>query len=96
MAQAVSIRTFTAGARVRSQLSAREICGGESGTGTVFSPSTAVFNPSTAVFSPSTAVFSLSTAVFPCQYHPTNAPHSSSSTRCPYQKDRGTKSCNFP
>ena len=26
--------------------------------------------------------------VFPCQYHSTNAPYSSSSLCCPYQKDK--------
>jgi hypothetical protein len=35
--------------------------------------------------------FSPSTSVFPCQDHSTNAPYSSSSTRCSYQKDEGTK-----
>ena len=33
---------------------------------------------------------------FPCQYHPTNAPHSSSSTRCSYQKDKRAKPGNLP
>ena len=36
--------------------------------------------------------FSPRTSVFPCQFHSTNAPYSSSSTRCSYQKDKWTKS----
>ena len=43
MAQAVSSQPLTAEARVRSRLSPCEICGGQSGTGTGFSPSTSVF-----------------------------------------------------
>jgi hypothetical protein len=39
MAQAVSRRPLTAEARVRSRVSPCEICGGQSGTGTGFSPS---------------------------------------------------------
>jgi hypothetical protein len=43
MAQAVSRRPPTAEARVRSWVSPCGICGGQSGTGTSFSPSTSVF-----------------------------------------------------
>jgi hypothetical protein len=43
MAQAVSRRPPTAEARVRSRLSLCGICGGQSGTGAGFSPSTSVF-----------------------------------------------------
>jgi hypothetical protein len=39
MAQAVSRRPLTADARVRSRVSPYEICGGQSRTGTGFSPS---------------------------------------------------------
>jgi hypothetical protein len=43
MAQAVSRRPLTAEARVRSRVSECGICGGQSGTETVFPPSTSVF-----------------------------------------------------
>ena len=43
MAQAVSRRPLTAGARFRSRVSSFGICGGQSGTGTDFSPSASVF-----------------------------------------------------
>jgi hypothetical protein len=43
MPQAVSRRTLTAEARVRSRISQCGVCGGQSGTGTGFSPSTSVF-----------------------------------------------------
>jgi hypothetical protein len=40
--------------------------------------------------------FSLSTSVFPCQYHCTNAPHSSSCTCCSNQTDKGQKPGSLP
>jgi hypothetical protein len=43
MVQAVSRRPPTAEARFRSRFSLYVICGGQSGTGTGFSPSTSVF-----------------------------------------------------
>jgi hypothetical protein len=43
MAQAISRRPLTAEARVRSRVSPCGICGGQSGNGTVFFPSTVVF-----------------------------------------------------
>jgi hypothetical protein len=43
MAQAVSRRPLTAEARFRSRVSPCGICGGQSVTGTGFSPSTSVF-----------------------------------------------------
>jgi len=39
--------------------------------------------------------FSPNTSVFPCQYHCTNAPYSSSSTRCSYQTDKRAKLCRI-
>ena len=43
MAQAVSRRPFTEEGQVRFQVSSREVCGGQSGTGTRFSPSNSIF-----------------------------------------------------
>jgi hypothetical protein len=43
MAQAVSRRSLTVEAQVRRQISQCGICGGQSGAGTGFSPSTSVF-----------------------------------------------------
>jgi hypothetical protein len=40
--------------------------------------------------------FAPTTSVFPCQYHYTNAPHSSSSTCCSYQKGKRGKPGNLP
>jgi len=67
---AFSRRLLTAEARVRYQVSRREICVGQCGTGTGFSQNTSVFS---------------------CQYHSTNAPYSSSSTRCYYRTDKWAK-----
>jgi hypothetical protein len=44
MAQAVSRRPLTAESRVRSRVNPCGMCGGQSGTGTGFSPSTLVFH----------------------------------------------------
>jgi hypothetical protein len=44
MAQAVSRRPLTAEARVRGRLDPCGICGGQSGIGTGFSPSSSVFS----------------------------------------------------
>jgi hypothetical protein len=44
MAQAVIRRSLTTEAWVRSQVSACDICGGQSGTGSGFSPSTSIFH----------------------------------------------------
>jgi hypothetical protein len=43
--QAVNEHPLTSKTRVRYQVSSCEICEGQSGTGTVLSPSTSVFNP---------------------------------------------------
>jgi len=43
MTRAVSRRSLTAEARVRFQVDACEICGGQSGTGSGFPPNTSVF-----------------------------------------------------
>jgi len=40
--------------------------------------------------------FAASTPVLPYQYHSTNAPFSSLSTRCSYQKDKLMKLMNLP
>jgi hypothetical protein len=40
--------------------------------------------------------FSPNTSVFSCQYHSTNAPYSSSSACCSYQKDKRVKSGSLP
>ena len=39
--------------------------------------------------------FSPSTSALPCQYHSTNAPYSSPTTRCPYQKNKRAKPENL-
>jgi hypothetical protein len=50
MAQAVSRRPLTAEARIRFWISPCGICGGQSGTGAGFSPSTSVFPCQLPVF----------------------------------------------
>jgi hypothetical protein len=40
--------------------------------------------------------FSLSNSVSPCQHHSINTPHSSSFTRCSYQRDKRAKRGNLP
>jgi hypothetical protein len=75
MAQVVSSRLVIAEAWVQNQVSLCEICGGQRGTATGFSPST---------------------SFIPHQYHSTNAPHSSSTTRCSYQKVKRTVPGNLP
>jgi hypothetical protein len=73
MALMVSHQALIAEVQLQSCTSTREICGGQSGTGVGFSPST---------------------SVIPCQYHSTNAPHSSSSPWCPSQNDKWAKHGN--
>jgi hypothetical protein len=43
MVQAVSCQSLTTAVRVRAQVSPCDVCGGQSVTGTVFSPSSSVF-----------------------------------------------------
>jgi hypothetical protein len=56
MAQEVSRRPLTAKARVRSRVSPCGICGGQSGIGTGFSPSTSVF-PLSVAFHPCSIIW---------------------------------------
>ena len=84
MSWAVSRRHLTTEAWVRSQTSPCEICGGQSVTGTGFSPSTSVSPVSTIPPMPHTHSFTYHRHYimflsqyfsFPCQYHSTNAPY---------------------
>jgi hypothetical protein len=83
MAKAVSLRRLTAEARFRSRFTPSEICDGESGTGTGFSPGTSVF---LCQYHSSNAPYSSSSAGYP--YHkdkrakPGNIPKSSSVNLC--------------
>jgi len=85
MAQAVSRRILTAEARLQSHTSPCGICGGLSGSGTGFSPSTSVSSVSiippllhthSFIYHPHCIKFFSPHFSFPCQYHSTNAPNS--------------------
>jgi hypothetical protein len=85
VAQAVSRRPLTAEETVRSQVNACEICGGQRGTGTGFSPSTPVSSVSiippmlhthSSIYHRRCIMFFSQYFSSPCQYHSTNAPYS--------------------
>ena len=69
----------------------------QSGTGTGLPPSTSVSPVSIIppmLHSPLSVSFH-QRSTLPCQYHSTNAPHSTSTTRCSYQ-DKRSNVGNFP
>ena len=85
MAQAVSRRPLAVEVHVRSQDSPCETCGGQSGTLTVFSPSTSVspvsiipplLHTHSFIYHTRSIMFLSQHFSFPCQYHSTIAPHS--------------------
>jgi hypothetical protein len=104
MAEAFSRRLLSTETRFRSQVSPCEICGSQSGTVTGLSQSTPVspvsiippmLHSHSFIYHRRCIMFFSQYSSFPCQYHPTNAPYSSS-TCCSYQKHKRAKFANFP